>query len=214
MSRAVVFGICGAALVLGIAGRRIHESRTAAELPFETKNQPQTAAPMCPWREPANDLNLFFPEATGYQVETRILSGLRLQLAQRLGRAPTGDENALRVYRVYRRETPVGAVLTRRVKGVNGAIEIVMGVNASQEVCGVRLQRLREPEEIAASLQNPQWLQAFEGKCDNASWQLGNGIPEVTEAARGSAVAIVDGVRSSLILLATSSGASGGPKHH
>src|SRR3954466_4171163 len=125
MCRVAVFGACGIGLLALVAGWRLHESRGTAEIPFETSNQPQAAAPMCPWREPASDLHSFFPEATGYQVETRVLSGVRLQLAQRLGRAPTGDENALRVYRVYREETPVGAVLTRRVKGQSGAIELV-----------------------------------------------------------------------------------------
>ena len=201
-------------LIFAAAAWRIHESRGAVEIPFETKNRPPAAGPMCPWREPASDLKLFFPEAATYQVETRILSGLRHQLEQRLGRTPTGDENALRLYRVYRQEAPVGVVLTRRVKGEGGAIEIVVAVNASHEICGVRLQRLREPESTAGSLQNPQWLHAFDGKRDDAPLQLGRDIPDVPAAARASASSIVEGVRSLLILLAASNQRELSPASH
>lgn len=164
---------------------------------------------MCPWREPENDLKMFFPNATGYKVETRVLSGLRLELAARLGRAPTGDENALRVYPVYQEQTQLGVVLTRRVKGELGAIELVMAVNTNQQICGLRLQRLREPEAIAAILQSSQWLQSFDGKRADSSWQLGKEIPDVPADAHTSAEAIIDGVRSSLILLATANEARG-----
>lgn len=158
---------------------------------------------MCPWREPENDLKKFFPNATGYKVETRILSGLRLELAARLGRAPTGDENALHVYTVSQEQTPLGVVLTRRVKGALGAIEIVVAVNTNQQVCGLRLQRLREPEASAAILQSSRWLRSFDGQRADSPWRLGQDIPAVPADAQTSAAAIVDGVRSSLILLAT-----------
>jgi Na+-translocating ferredoxin:NAD+ oxidoreductase RnfG subunit len=160
---------------------------------------------MCPWREPASDLKLFFPNATGYKVETRVLSGLRLELATRLGRTPTGDENALRVYSVYQNEIPLGLVLTRRVKGELGAIELVLAVNTNQQVCGMRLQRLREPEASATILQSSDWLRSFDGKSADDAWQLGQDIPNVPTDARASAESIVGGVRSSLILLAVAS---------
>src|SRR2546430_15458902 len=57
-------------------------------------------APMCPWREPQRDLPTFFPSATDYKRETRILSGKRPQLQQRLGRVPAAEENALLIHRV------------------------------------------------------------------------------------------------------------------
>jgi len=157
---------------------------------------------MCPWREPASDLNLFFPNATGYKVETRILSGLRLELASRLGRAPTGDENALRVYPVYQGETPLGLVMTRRVKGALGAIEVVVAVNTNQQICGVRLQRLRESESTTSVLLSPSWLRSFEGKNADAPCQLGRDIPAVPAEASASAESIAQGVRSLLIQLA------------
>jgi hypothetical protein len=66
------------------------------------------------------------------------------------------------------------------------------------------LQRLREPEPIAAALQNPDWLRSFDGQRGESSWKLGRDISDVAPEARASAEAIVDGVRSLLILLATS----------
>jgi hypothetical protein len=204
MSRTMVFAGGALVLALGLAGWQIRESSSPTEIPFETKNRPAVAGAMCPWREPASDLKLFFPEATGYHLETRILSGLRLELAERLGRTPTGDENALPVYQVYRDQSPLGVVLTRRVKGEDGSIEIVLAVNGGREICGLRLQRLREPEATAASLQNPQWLRAFNGKRADAGWEFGRDIPDVPPEARTSAKSIVEGVRSLLILLAAS----------
>lgn len=202
MSRASVFGGCALVLLLAVAGWRIHESALPPEIPFETENRPLPAAPLCPWREPASDLKLFFPNATRYNIETRILSGLRLELAARLGRTPTGEENALRVYPVYEEQTPLGVVLTRRVKGALGAIEVVVAVNTNQQICGLRLQRLREPESTAAILQDSQWLRAFNGKRADSPWQPGQDIPDVPVGARASAESIVEGVRSLLILLA------------
>lgn len=171
---------------------------------------------MCPWREPEADLKLFFPSATGYTTETRILSGLRVELAARLGRPPTGDENALRFYSVHHAETPLGAVMTHRVKGALGAIEVVLAVNTNQEICGVRLQRLREPKASAAALQNADWLRSFTGKRADGSWLIGKDFPDVPVETRESATAIIDGVRSSLILLAAENESRSSPttSHH
>lgn len=172
---------------------------------FDPKVRPPQASPLCPWREPTADLKLFFPNATRYEVETRILSGLRVELAERLGRFPTGDENALHVWRIYREEIALGAVLTRRVKGGHGAIELVLAVDAEERVRGLRLQRLREPGPITRSLQNPEWLHSFAGKRADSSWRIGGDIPEVPVETRPAAEAVVEGARSLLILLAASS---------
>ena len=182
---------------------RVNHWSSASEPPVEVKAAPPPAAPMCPWREPDADLKLFFPGADRCEIETRILSGLRVELAARLGRAPTGDENALRSYRICQGTNALGCVLTRRVKGTHGAIEIVLAVDPENRMRGLRLQRLREPESIAAALQNPDWLRAFAGKQADDSWKLGGDIPEVPADATESAGAIVAGVRSLLILLST-----------
>src|SRR5262245_7072515 len=98
-------------------------------------------APPCPWREPESDLAAFFPGATGYQTENRILSAKRLELARRLGRMPTAEENSLRAYCAYRGEEQLGYILTRSAKGQFGAIEIVMVVAGNGQVKGVAVER-------------------------------------------------------------------------
>jgi hypothetical protein len=204
MSRAILFGVGGLALLAAMVGWRITESSSPETL-VESKVRPPQAAPLCPWREPESDLKQFFPGATRYKVETRILSGLRVELAERLGRTPTGEENALHVYRIYQDQLVLGTVLVRRVKGDYGAIELVLAVDPEERVRGLRLQRLREPDSIAAALQNPDWLRSFEGRNAGSSWKIGGDISEVPAAARASAEAIAEGTRSLLILLAEAS---------
>ncbi len=208
MSRAVIFVGAGlVALLLGVAGWRVNDSPVSSEVPFET-TKPQQAAPLCPWREPESDLALFFPDATHYELETRILSGLRLELAEHLGRTPTGDENALHIYRIFKDQTPLGAVLTGRAKGEHGAIELVLAVGTNGLTRALRLQRIREPEPIAAVLQNPDWLRAFADQRADSAWRLGRELPEAPAEARASAAAVVEGARSLLILLAAADGAN------
>jgi hypothetical protein len=176
-------------------------NRSSVEVFTDGKATPPEPAPLCPWREPEADLKSFFPGATGYHTETCILSGLRLELADRLGRQLTGDENGLRVNRVYQNDTALGSILTRRVKGEYGAIELVLATDDHQCVRGLRLQRLREPETSASVLQATNWLNGFVGKRAEDAWRIGVDIPQVPAEAQQSAAAIVDGVRSLLVLL-------------
>jgi len=217
MPRPVIFGFGTLALLLAVVAWRISDS-SSSEPPFDPKIQLPQAAPLCPWREPASDLKQFFPNATRYEPETRILSGQRLELAGRLGRVPTGDENALHIYRCYENLTPLGAVSTRRVKGTYGAIELVLAVGADGQVRGLRVQRLREPEPIADALLNPGWLRTFVGLRSDSSWKIGGDIADVVPEARASAEAIADGARSLMILLATSDESDARPpvaaRHH
>ena len=94
-----------------------------SEVQVESKVSPPEPMPLCPWREPEADMQALFPDATRYEAETRILSGMRLELQARLGRIPSGDENALHLFRIYRDQILLGTVVTRRVKGDFGAIE-------------------------------------------------------------------------------------------
>lgn len=190
-------------LLLSAIGYWLLKENHATTVLFEPQVQSIQSVPLCPWREPAQDLKYFFPAATRSEAETHILSGMRLQLARALGRPPTGDENALHIYRIYAQQTPLGAILTQRVKGACGAIEIVLGVDPEGKVRGLRLQRNREPESVAALLQRPEWLGSFVGKQAADPWKLGEDIPAVSEEARISADAIVQGTRSTLILLQT-----------
>src|SRR5436190_9676947 len=182
MPRPVIFGVGALALWLAVVAFRIRDS-SSSEPPFEPKTKPPQTAPLCPWRDPVNDLKGFFPNATRYEPETRILSGQRLELAGRLGRVPTGDENALHIYRCYEDLTPLGVVSTRRVKGTYGAIELVLAVDADGQVRGLRVQRLREPEPIADALLNPGWLRTFEGLRGDSSWKIGSDIADVLPEA-------------------------------
>jgi len=203
MSRPRLIGASSLLLALGIVAAFWRKS-TPTETVFDPKVRPPEGGPLCPWREPVSDSKLFFPNATRYEVETRILSGLRVELARRLGRSPTGDENALHIWRVYEENASLGSVLTRRVKGEHGAIELVLAVDSEERVCGLRLQRLREPELIARALQNSDWIRSFEGKSADSMWKLGEDIPDVPSEARASALAVVEGARSLLILLSAS----------
>jgi hypothetical protein len=157
------------------------------------------AEPLCPWREPDQDQRQFFPEADGHETETRILSGLRVELAQALGRNPTAGENTLRLYRILHGQHQLGTVLTARVKGEYGAIELVVALDTDRAIRGLRLQRSREPEAIAAALQRPEWLASFRGKTARDAWKLGADIPSVPEPAHRSAEAVAEGVRGLLI---------------
>ena len=209
MSRPIIFTAGGLALLLALVAWRFVEASHPSGMVSNPPTRPPAPAPLCPWREPVADLKRFFPDATREELEVRILSGQRMELAEQLGRTPTGDENALHVYHVYAGSTPIGVVLTRRVKGAYGAIELVLAVNSDGQVRGLRLQRLREPEPSAGEFQDPDWLRSFQGKRATDSWKLGQDVPGVTPDARPSAEAIVEGVRSLLILLARSGQANG-----
>ena len=214
MSRFFLFGGAAALAVAAITWQTWRPS--SSETVFVGKNNPPEAAPMCPWREPEADLKLFFADASRYELKTHALSGLRIELGRRIGRELNPDENLLHVYRIYcEKGDALGAVLTRRVKGTHGAIELVLATDTRGQVCGLRLQRLREPENVARELENPQWLRSLYGKCADSNWEIGGEVPD---EARSSAAAIARGARDSLILLAGASHAAvpapARPGHH
>jgi hypothetical protein len=166
---------------------------------------------LCPWRDPEQDRSRYFPTATAVREETLILSGKRLEVAKRLGRAATGEENAFKVYRILYRERLLGSIVARRVRGESGVIELLLAVGADGRIAGAKLQRLREPPAVANSLQSAAWLGAFIGKNSASAWQLGSEIPQVIPAARSSAMAILDAAHVLLVQLAVAdeSGAAG-----
>jgi hypothetical protein len=212
MARPALYVLAGAALALGgwVSRNTWHTTDTV----FQPKTLSLEPAPMCPWRAPEDDLRAFFPEATRYQTETKILSGQRLELQQRLGRAPLPEENSLYVHQVFRDQQHLGSVLTRRLKGEYGAIELVLAVDDVDTVRGVRFQRLREPETTTRALEDPAWLGSFSGKGVTSDWRLGQAVPDLPEAARASGQAIVEAVRSSLVLLSATQEASVAARHH
>lgn len=172
---------------------------------FEPANKPPPLAPMCPWRDPEADLPKLFPGASGYALQTHILSGLRLELGKRLGRAPAADENALQVYHISGPGGMQGEVVTRRVKGSYGVIELVIAADEHHGLKSVLIQRLREPQAISQALLGTDWARWLGGKTAESSWNCEQLITGLAPEARPSAEAIVAGARSSINLLATSS---------
>jgi hypothetical protein len=192
--------ILGLLLMLAWLGYRFSVRETPSQPPNPVTSVERT--PVCPWREPQQDLAILFPQATSYVLETRILSGLMVPLQKRLGRAMTVDENPLRIFRVQAQERWVGSVLLRRVKGEHGGIEIVTGVATNGTVHGVRIQSQREPESVAQSLTDSNFLNSFVGKTSASPLRAGEDLPGVASETRPTAQAIADGVRSQLIVLA------------
>ena len=161
---------------------------------------------LCPWREQERDRRQFFPTATDVREETLILSGRRLEVARRLGRQSTAEENALKVYRILRRGQGIGSVVARRVRGESGVIELLLAVDTTGDIVGARVQRLREPTATAQVLQSDRWLGAFVGKNSASAWELGADIPAVPPVVRPSAEAVTGAAHTLLVLLAVADG--------
>lgn len=191
--------------VLAIASLLWRRTLTSGgnEIPFEPPSRLVEPAPLCPWRDSETDLRRVFPEANRHEMETRILSGLRVELSKQLGRLPAAEELALTLHRVYKDSQPLGAVLVRRVKGQHGAIEIVVAVTEQGRVRDVWFQRLREPSAIAVAVKDSEWLRTFQNRTHEEGWEI-NDLQSIRKEARISAQAIREGVRSSLVLLAAS----------
>jgi hypothetical protein len=115
------------------------------------------------------------------------------------------------LHHVFREEVALGTVVTRRVKGEHGAIEIVLALDPEDKVIGLHLQRLREPEAASKAVENPAWLDGFRGMTGNGLWQ---NLPEPPQEAQVSGQAIVDGVRSLLALVAVSKDGANLARHH
>lgn len=178
---------------------------------FET-NADANDAGLCPWRDPERDLKQFFPHATGYRDEMLILSRNRGELEKRLGRAPTGEETAFKLHRILEGERPVGTILTRRMRGESGVLELVLAVDNNRRVVGAKVQRLREPDDVASALRSPSWLRAWHGKTAQDTWQSGKDVPSVPAIAEPSARALLEGAHTALLLLDVGVNAAATPK--
>jgi hypothetical protein len=73
------------------------------------------------------------------------------------------------------------------------------------------LQRLREPENAAKELQSAEWLGLFRGRDSRSEWQMAAALPP---EAQFSGKAIVEGVRSELIMLAAAEQQAPQLPHH
>jgi hypothetical protein len=213
MRRTAVLGLALAAAVSAV-GTVWRLASGGPEIPAHTAAHASVeSAPLCPWREPQQDLRQFFPGATGIHEETRILSHLRVALIHELGRPLTAEEMLLRPFRIMKGGERLGTVLVRRVKGEFGAIELVLAITPEGRVRGLRLQRQREPEAVAAALTSPEWQSAFREKSADSPLRVGEDLPAVSREATVSAQAIAEGVHSLLILLRAAElhGRAGGP---
>ncbi len=176
----------------------------AGEVVFEPASKPPEAAPLCPWRNPEADLPRLFPGATRVELETRVLSSLRFELSQRLGRAPAPGENALLLHRIYRGDEPFGKVVTTRVKGTFGAIELVIAVDERAAIKGLLLQRMREPQTVSDALLACDWPRWLQSKKAESHWGWDDLMASLPPEANASARAIIEGIRTSVVLLAMS----------
>jgi hypothetical protein len=158
-------------------------------------------SPVCPWRNPAQDLAMLFPPANNHVLEPRVVSGLTAQIQKELGRLMHPDENPLLIRRVQHEGRTVGSVLVTRVKAEHGGIEIVLGVETNGAIRGVLIQSQRETPGIAQAITNAAWLGSFTGKSAHSRLQPGTDLLAVPEAASHSAQAIARGVRDKLIVL-------------
>lgn len=203
MTRTTALALGLAVTAVGALGATWRLTFGSPALPVHTvaARAGREAAPLCPWREPQRDLRQFFPGATGVHEETWILSHLRLGLIHDLGRPLLAEEMLLRPFRIFKDRAPLGTILVRRVKGEFGAIELVLAVTPDGRVRGLRVQRQREPETVAAALTSPPWLAAFQEKSAASPLRVGEDLPALSGAATVSARAVAEGVRSLLILL-------------
>jgi hypothetical protein len=198
-----------AALILGAAalyslvprGHGLEEARyTAASTPV------RAAAGMCAWREPKRDLPIFFPGATGYRQDTISIGRHKVDIQRRLGPAYHMDATALYVYRVERNGSDVGTVVVRRIAGPHGAIEVVAAVDPAGRIARVRIQRQREPKDVATAITDPAWLAGFRGMSADSPADSSKSLSPV---AADAGAAVQNALRDLLVEMD-----EGTPHHH
>jgi len=203
----ICLALVGAGSVLYFTLNKIAEPPSGIEISRRptVSNAPvreaQPSAGMCPWRAPEEDRLRWFPGSISARDETLVMGRHRIELQRRLGRPLDSDDGAIIVHRILGRSVSPGVVVTRRVRGESGLIELVLATDSNGRVLGARIQRHREPGTTANALQSKSWLAAFRGKNSASHWQLGDDIPDVAAEARPSAEAIVTEARNVLILL-------------
>jgi hypothetical protein len=191
----------GTAVLAGAAAAWLTRPGATAEPPRAPAVAAIDLPGVCPWRDPDGDLRRYFPTARDWRSERRSLAARWRLLRDRLGRAPAPEDALLdRCLLLDVRRQPAGRVLLRRVRGEDGAIELVAAVDVDGRVKGVRVQRDREAPDAAALLHADRWLARFRG-LRAAEWPgeaaVLRGVPA---GARASARAVAEGVRTLLIL--------------
>ncbi len=143
-------------------------------------------AAICVWRKPDADIRQFFPGADSYRTDLKGVGSRRAAIERALGASLDPDEGDFKFYRILAGSRCVGTVLTHLGKGRYGAIEVVIALNAAGAVKGVRLQVIREPNEIKRQLTGESFLGQFEGKRAGDPIQVGRDIRPVPGADQSS----------------------------
>ncbi len=171
-----------------------------------------TGPAMCPWRDPDRDLTSFFPGATSYRTDTLALSSIRQDILRRLGPGNRLESNSLYVHHALKGPESIGSILVRRAPGPHGAIEVVLAVDSSGKVSGVKIQRHREPDEAARFITSDAWLKTFRFRSAD-SVEQDSLIPAT---AKQAATVISHTVRTMLIELEEAERyySTSTPRHH
>ena len=144
-------------------------------------------------------MHLLFVGAKGYKTATIILSAARPKIIKRMDGRGVLDTTALYVYEVTDSKSRLGSVLVQRAAGPHGAIEIVVGIGLDNKITGVKIQRQREPQEIANRFMASNWLHSYIGKDCDADFIPGKDLPDVAAPAKIAASCVATAVRSLLI---------------
>ena len=199
--RLALLATAGSAVIAGAAAAYLSRGDATADVPRAPVVAAAEIPGVCPWRDPEGDLRRYFPGAGDWRPERRSLAARWRSLRDRLGRTPSPEDAVLDRCLVFdAHHGPAGRVLLRRVRGEDGAIELVVAVNEAGRVLGTRLQRDRETPAAAKVLHSPEWLGQFEQRTARDCPAAAVALRSVPAAAQPSARAVAEGLRTLLIL--------------
>ena len=156
-------------------------------------------AAICVWRKPDADIRTFFPGAESYRTDLRLVGSRRAAIERGIGARLDPDESDFKFYHILAGSRRVGTVLTHLGKGRYGAIEVVVALDPAGTVKGVRLQVIREPNDIKRQLTSQSFLGQFTGKRAGDPVQVGRDIRPVPGADESSET-IAFSVRKMLVV--------------
>lgn len=190
------------ALAVG-AAFALFPKRTSEEI-YEPSIRPIEPGNPCPWRNADRDLTDWFSSGAVPLARDLILSGERLALQERLGRAVRPEEMSLRYYVVQAGSeaaaAPLGYVLPRRMKGPHGAIEFVLGLDPESRIQHFAVQAIREPPDVVAGLERFGLEQHFQGRDVNDDLVGALDSSALSDSALRCARELASEVKAALIL--------------
>ena len=140
-----------------------------------------------------------FPGAESYRTDLRLVGSRRAAIERGIGARLDPDESDFKFYHILAGSRRVGTVLTHLGKGRYGAIEVVIALDPDGAVKGVRLQVVREPNDIKRQLTSQSFLGQFTGKRAGDPVQVGRDIRPVPGADQSSET-IAFSVRKMLVV--------------